>query len=76
MAAGTVVAGAVRQETNLCRLELAITHRLDGLLHGEHQALLAGAGTEIGESRVYHPGDDARRIDWNLTARSHDVYLR
>lgn len=70
------VRGALRQETNLRRLELAITHRLDGLLHGDHQAFSRGAGFEIGEARVYTPSDDARRIDWNLSARSNEVHVR
>lgn len=67
---------AVRHETNLRQLELVITRRLDGLLHGDHQAFVAGAGSEAGEGRPYRPGDDARRIDWNLTARSNEVHIR
>jgi len=70
------VRAATKQETNLRQLELAITRRLDGLLHGEHQAFAAGSGSEAGEGRVYQPGDDARRIDWSLTARSNEVHIR
>lgn len=70
------IQAATRQETNLRQLELAITRRLDGLLHGEHQAFLAGSGFEAGEGRPYQPGDDARRIDWSLTARSNEVHVR
>ena len=72
----TVVRAATKQETNLRQLELAITRRLDGLLHGEHQAFAAGSGSEAGEGRAYQPGDDARRIDWSLTARSNEVHIR
>ena len=53
----------------LRRLELAVTRRLDGLLHGDYRGLVPGHGTEAGEARPYVPGDDVRRIDWNVTAR-------
>ena len=47
-----------------------MTRRLDGLLQGDFQGLVPGAGTRAGEGREYRPGDDVRRIDWNLTART------
>ena len=59
-----------RAEPILRQLELAVTRRLDGLLQGDFQGLMPGAGTERGEGREYRPGDDVRRIDWNLTART------
>lgn len=67
---------AFRHETNLRQLELAVTRKLDGLLHGDYQTTLYGPGSERGEGRPYHPGDDARRIDWNLTARMNEVHVR
>jgi len=57
-------------------LELTITRRLDGVLHGNHQGITPGHGSEPGESRVYQPGDDVRRIDWNVTARANEVHVR
>ncbi len=60
----------------LRRLELTVTRRLDGLLAGEHRAAVAGPGSERAAPRRYSPGDDARRIDWNLTARSPEVQVR
>ncbi|MGA9276412.1 DUF58 domain-containing protein, partial [Ilumatobacter sp.] len=57
-------------------LELMITRRLDGILHGNHQGLTPGHGSEPGESRPYQPGDDVRRIDWNVTARTNETYIR
>ena len=63
----TVDAGS---EESLRRLELLVTRKLDGLLQGDHQGIVPGGGTDAGEGRVYQPGDDVRRIDWNLTARS------
>jgi uncharacterized protein (DUF58 family) len=57
-------------------LEITINRRLDGVLHGNHQGLTPGHGTEPGESRRYEPGDDVRRIDWNVTARTREVHVR
>jgi uncharacterized protein (DUF58 family) len=53
-----------------------ITRRLDGVLHGSYQGLTPGHGSEPGESRQYQPGDDVRRIDWNVTARTNETYVR
>jgi uncharacterized protein (DUF58 family) len=66
----------VRREDRLRHLELAITRKLDGLLQGDHQGLVPGGGTEPAESRVYAPGDDVRRMDWNLTARTAVPHVR
>ncbi len=57
-------------------LELTVTRRLDGLLHGDYRGLLPGHGSEIGEARPYTPGDDVRRIDWSLTARTGQPHVR
>ncbi|MGH9118616.1 MAG: DUF58 domain-containing protein [Acidimicrobiales bacterium] len=60
----------------LRRLELLITRRLDGLLQGDYQGLAPGHGAEPGEAREYEPGDDVRRIDWNVTARMQRTHVR
>ena len=57
-------------------LEVTITRRLDGVLHGNHQGLTPGHGSEPGEARLYQPGDDVRRIDWNVTARTQQTHIR
>ena len=57
-------------------MELMINGRLDGVLHGNYQGLTPGHGSEPGESRQYQPGDDVRRIDWNVTARTNETYVR
>ncbi|NRQ34070.1 DUF58 domain-containing protein [Nonomuraea sp. NN258] len=63
-------------EPALRRLELTITRRLDGLLQGEHLGLLPGPGSELAEARAYQPGDDVRRMDWNVTARTNEPHVR
>jgi uncharacterized protein (DUF58 family) len=60
----------------LRRLELAITRRLDGILQGDYRGLVPGHGSELGESRLYQPGDDVRRMDWNVTARQQTPHVR
>jgi uncharacterized protein (DUF58 family) len=57
-------------------LELTVFRRLDGLLQGDHLGLLPGHGSETGEARLYEPGDDTRRIDWSLTARTTTPHVR
>lgn len=57
-------------------LEFTINRRLDGVLHGQHQGITPGHGSEPGESRPYQPGDDVRRIDWNVTARTQELHVR
>lgn len=57
-------------------LELLVVRKLDGLLQGDHRGLLPGGGTEEGDGRLYQPGDDVRHIDWNLSARMADPYVR
>ncbi|WP_214415789.1 DUF58 domain-containing protein [Sphaerisporangium fuscum] len=64
-------------EHALRRLELTVMRRLDGLLHGRHEGLVPGAGSELGDSRVYVPGeDDVRRMDWPVTARTTVPHVR
>jgi uncharacterized protein (DUF58 family) len=60
----------------LRQLELTVNRRLDGLLHGDYRGLVPGHGSEAGDARPYSPGDDVRRIDWNVTARSQQTHIR
>ena len=50
--------------------------QLDGRAAGDHRTSAIGPGSERAGAREYQAGDDARRIDWNLTARSHAVHVR
>jgi len=68
--------GDRRPEEVLRRLELTVTRRLDGLLQGDYQALHPGLGSEPGDSREYQEGDDVRRMDWNVTARTTVAHVR
>src|ERR1700704_1223440 len=70
------VAPVASKAAQLRRLELMVTLRLDGMLRGEFIGLRSGPGTEAAGTRTYDAGDDARRIDWNLTARSLTPQVR
>ena len=63
-------------EVLLRRLELTVHRRLAGMLHGDHQGLGPGPGSEPGEVRAYEVGDDVRRMDWNVTARTGSAHVR
>jgi uncharacterized protein (DUF58 family) len=73
---GPDLAGAVDRAAVLARLELEVTRRLDGLLQGDFLGGTLGPGSEPAQARAYQPGDDARRIDWSLTARQNALYVR
>ncbi|HEY7596473.1 MAG TPA: DUF58 domain-containing protein [Actinophytocola sp.] len=65
-----------RMEHGLRLLELDVRRRLDGLLQGNHLGLVPGPGSEPGEARTYQPGDDVRRMDWAVTARTTEPHIR
>jgi len=65
-----------RLQASLRTLELSVRRRLDGLLQGNHLGLVPGPGTEPGEPRPYQPGDDVRRMDWSVTARTTEPHIR
>ncbi|MCW2819487.1 MAG: hypothetical protein JWR42_2274 [Marmoricola sp.] len=57
-------------------LELTVSRRLPGVLHGGHEGTRLGPGSEPDEVVAYRPGeDDVRRIDWNVTARSTQPHV-
>jgi uncharacterized protein (DUF58 family) len=60
----------------LRRLEWRVIRRLDGRLQGSYRTLLAGHGTDVRDVREYEDGDDVRHIDWNVTARMDEMYVR
>jgi uncharacterized protein (DUF58 family) len=60
----------------LRRLEWTVIRRLDGLLQGDYRTVMRGAGVDLADLREYQYGDDVRHIDWNVTARLQQPYVR
>jgi uncharacterized protein (DUF58 family) len=63
-------------ERLLVRLEWRVVRRLDGRVAGGYRTAHRGTGTDLVGLREYTEGDDARHIDWNVTARLNEPQLR
>ena len=63
-------------EALLRALDISIGRRVEGLLAGDYRSSLHGEGSELALVRPYVPGDDVRRIDWNVTARTSEPHVR
>jgi uncharacterized protein (DUF58 family) len=63
-------------ERVLRRLEWQILRRLDGRMQGDYRTLLRGNGSDFFDLRSYEWGDDVRHIDWNVSARTDELFLR
>ena len=57
-------------------LELVARTVVEGFINGLHRAPHLGASMDFAEHRAYMPGDDIRRIDWKLFARSDRYYVK
>ena len=60
----------------LLRLEWRVVRRLDGRLQGSYRTPRRGSGLDFHGLRPYVEGDDARHIDWNVTARLDEPQIR
>ena len=57
-------------------LDLIARGVVDGFVSGLHRALYLGLSTDFAEHRAYTPGDDVRRIDWRLYARTDRLHVK
>lgn len=57
-------------------LELLATTVVDGFINGLHKSPFFGASVDFAEHRGYVPGDDIRRVDWRLYARTDRYYVK
>ena len=58
------------------RIEITTRKLVSDSFAGEYQSVFKGRGMEFDEVRQYHPGDDVRSIDWNVTARTGEPYVK
>ncbi len=67
----------LENDLSLCSRLRFVTHRRRrGGTWGERRSTRRGAGIEFADYRDYTPGDDPRRVDWNLYARLDRPYVR
>jgi uncharacterized protein (DUF58 family) len=58
------------------RIEIRTRSIVESILSGEYQSVFKGRGMEFSEVRTYTEGDDVRSIDWNVTARMGQPYVK
>jgi len=57
-------------------LEIKTKNLVEGMESGAYRSRFRGGGIEFSEVREYTAGDDARRIDWNVSARYNDLFVK
>lgn len=63
-------------EALLRALDVVVRRRVEAMLSGDYRSTSVGIGTELAQVRPYQPGDDVRRIDWKVTARTQEPHVR
>ncbi len=63
-------------DQRLRQLQLRTRHPVEHLLAGEYRSVFKGRGMDFDEIRSYHPGDEVRSIDWNVTARTGRPHVK
>ena len=58
------------------RIEIHTRRLVNDSFAGEYHAVFKGRGMEFDEVRLYQPGDEIRTIDWNVTARMGEPYIK
>lgn len=58
------------------QLEIRTNRLVDDALAGQYHSVFKGKGMDFDEVRAYTPGDELRTIDWNVTARSGEPFVK
>ncbi len=58
------------------RIHITTSRMVNDIFAGHYHSVFKGKGMEFEEVREYHPGDDIRAIDWNVTARSGQPFIK
>ncbi|HAI75665.1 MAG TPA: DUF58 domain-containing protein [Microscillaceae bacterium] len=56
--------------------EIRIRKAVSGQMRGNFDSVFKGSGLEFADVRAYQYGDDVRRIDWNVSAKGEDTYIK
>ena len=73
---GRVVWTYARRASRARRIHVLAGRRVDSLMAGDYRSAVRGRGMEFEEVRNYVPGDDIRHIDWNVTARAGEPFIK
>ena len=57
-------------------VEISVARRIRSLRFGQSRSPLKGSGYEFESHRKYQVGEDVRRIDWNVTARMQEIFIK
>src|SRR5437867_5474451 len=80
LAEGDAIPGARFVDPNVLarigKLDLLARTVVDGFINGLHRAPYFGASIDFAEHRGYVPGDDIRRVDWRLFARTDKYFVK
>lgn len=57
-------------------IEMRTVRLVEDLMAGQYHSVFKGRGMDFDEVREYQPGDEVRRIDWNVTARTGVTYIK
>ncbi|TNE48302.1 MAG: DUF58 domain-containing protein [Deltaproteobacteria bacterium] len=58
------------------RLEIVSRRQVEAMFAGAYRSVFQGRGMDFSEVRPYQPGDEIRWIDWNVSARMDDIYVK
>jgi uncharacterized protein (DUF58 family) len=58
------------------KIEIATNRLVNEQLAGSYHSVFKGQGMDFDDVRLYQPGDDVRNIDWNVSARANDAYVK
>ena len=58
------------------RIQIVANRAVNDLFAGQYKSVFRGRGMEFDEVREYQPGDDIRTIDWNVTARTSNCFIK
>ena len=58
------------------QIELRTVRLVEDLMAGQYHSVFKGRGMDFDEVREYQPGDEVRRIDWNVTARTGVAHIK
>jgi uncharacterized protein (DUF58 family) len=66
----------LRALSALANMRFATRHRIDGTYSGRHESRQQGGAGEFADYREYAAGEDLRRLDWKVLARTGRSYVR